>query len=1158
MSYTVIGIQRFLLICVVLTFLFFSDQGKLKKEDLPTVDSVLSEFNKTDSLRNLVKKNGLTSSAVNSYETFLLNAEYNADNEKKILMNLSESAEKNYLLALISKRQNNFTEMYSRLENSLGLKPQFYSFYDEFVNSALIVNRLEDLNKYLEKLPDKYIIYVNSLINSAEGKFDAALSEIKKAIDKYPDDFELLYKQAEILRNLGNYEKALESVNKSLLKTKQENLVNSALILKASLYYLSNKLYEPKKILLEITNNSEIATNKFLLAKAFVNLGIIEDDEGNFETARKYFNKALKIADEINSVEIKALACSELGVSYSYTGELIDAKNSYLKSIEYFELLNNNVRLSYLYSNLGRIYQNYYSFAEAFDAFQKGEEFAGENKSARVQNLIGLADISMNLSNYAQALEYYNKANKLSAEIKTISLQTEIDYGLGSLNYNLNRPSNALNYFNKIEIQYAKTKDNYGLADVYDKIGLVYYKLDSLKLAEKFFKEAIKYSEYTNNSYASFNSYLNLANIYLKKNPDKAKKILNGTRIPTDDLYADLLSQKLLIEGKIECMQKNFNRALKYFGQADEIATTNNLQETEIEINYEAAKVYERMNDISSAENKYLKAIGLIQKSSNSIFGNDDLQIGYLSEKIMIYYSLADLYNKTGRYDLAMETIENGRARNTTQHIKNLGLSAAIKDKFKLNKLIELDWAVNSGVYTDRKDSLLNELNRTRKQILRENPIAEKYLDQKSNFTLKDYQSGLKKNEFMFSLYLSDSLLYIYELGRNSFNKYQVKISAREIQNELAKITPYLKENSILQNSLVNQDLFAFNAANSYKFYNLILKSALEKIPNESNLIFSLPPELSCIPFEFFVTNFRNDESPYNYKNADFLISDYNISYTSSFNNYFLLQKNHLSAPDNALLIGDPLIENNSLLAGREELLRDRNSDERNIDLLPLKYSRDEIIKIDNNIGASRVFLSDAATESIFKKYASSSGIIHLSTHSFLNNRQPVIFFSNKNDKKNDGLLELGEIMNLQLNCDLVVLSSCNSGKGIIDKAEGILGMTKAFLGAGAKSVVVSLWDVNDKYTSILMSSFYKNLAAGMDKSAALRKAKLEMIKTLSPNPYFWAAFTLNGNPDGIKIRADRSFTIYVVGTVFLFMVIVTLFSLRKKFAVRKFFTVND
>ncbi len=215
-------------------------------------------------------------------------------------------------------------------------------------------------------------------------------------------------------------------------------------------------------------------------------------------------------------------------------------------------------------------------------------------------------------------------------------------------------------------------------------------------------------------------------------------------------------------------------------------------------------------------------------------------------------------------------------------------------------------------------------------------------------------------------------------------------------------------------------------------------------------------------------------------------------------------------------------------------------------------------MKIDNSIGSSQILLSKDATESNFKKLASASKIIHLSTHSFLNENQPVIFFSNMKDKENDGFLELGEIIQLNLNCDLVVLSSCNSGKGLVDKAEGILGTTKAFYESGSKSVVVSLWDVNDKYTSVLMSLFYNYLAEGLDKSESLRRAKIEFIKEYSPNPYFWASFILNGNIDKIKVGKHSSSVTYLTGLLVIILLIVSLYLLRKKFALRKIFLFKD
>jgi CHAT domain-containing protein len=118
----------------------------------------------------------------------------------------------------------------------------------------------------------------------------------------------------------------------------------------------------------------------------------------------------------------------------------------------------------------------------------------------------------------------------------------------------------------------------------------------------------------------------------------------------------------------------------------------------------------------------------------------------------------------------------------------------------------------------------------------------------------------------------------------------------------------------------------------------------------------------------------------------------------------------------------------------------------------------------------------------------------------------------------------------MKLNSDLVVLSSCNSGKGMVDRSEGVLGMTKAFFEAGAKSVVVSLWEVDDKYTSVLMSLFYKRLSEGYDKSQALRYAKMDFIKEYSSNPYYWSAFVLSGNISQLQLRTKINTAPYIIG----------------------------
>jgi CHAT domain-containing protein len=114
-----------------------------------------------------------------------------------------------------------------------------------------------------------------------------------------------------------------------------------------------------------------------------------------------------------------------------------------------------------------------------------------------------------------------------------------------------------------------------------------------------------------------------------------------------------------------------------------------------------------------------------------------------------------------------------------------------------------------------------------------------------------------------------------------------------------------------------------------------------------------------------------------------------------------------------------------------------------------------------------------------------------------------------------DGFLEVSEISRLDLDCDLVVLSACQTGRGQLLSGEGIVGLSRAFLYAGARSVVVSLWNVSDISTGQLMKNFYQNLTAGQSNAAALRRAKLQMLSSgkEARHPYYWSSFVMVGKP---------------------------------------------
>jgi CHAT domain-containing protein len=470
---------------------------------------------------------------------------------------------------------------------------------------------------------------------------------------------------------------------------------------------------------------------------------------------------------------------------------------------------------------------------------------------------------------------------------------------------------------------------------------------------------------------------------------------------------------------------------------------------------------------------------------------------------------------------MAFNIIDKSRSRNLMQNLANLKLQSLIKDDKILNRIYEYDWMLSSGLYNQNQlDSITVQFNLLKNDLISGNMDLAQYLGYKTPMSVPEIQGKLNAKENILSIFTSENNTWLFLINKNNFRTLNTGLSKNNLKKLLSAISPYYRWDGSTSVPFYNQDLFSFNASASFELYNKLLKEVLTEIPKQEKIIIIPSAELVILPFDFLVSGFDNESSPYSYRDKHFLLYDYDFSYSTSASAFTEEKSNHLSNSNKSLIVGDPSI--NIHLQGfaeRRSLLGDNPGMLRNIALLPLKYSREEVSSIGKIVNADKILTDNNATETNFKKNASLRSIIHLSTHSFLYNKQPVIFFSNINDPDNDGFLEAGEIVQLKLNSDLVVLSSCNSGLGMIDESEGIVGMSKAFFEAGVKSTVVSLWEVNDKYTSKLMTLFYQNLSNGLDKSEALRQAKIEFIKDYSPNPYYWGAFVLSGDVSSIPIE---------------------------------------
>jgi CHAT domain-containing protein len=162
--------------------------------------------------------------------------------------------------------------------------------------------------------------------------------------------------------------------------------------------------------------------------------------------------------------------------------------------------------------------------------------------------------------------------------------------------------------------------------------------------------------------------------------------------------------------------------------------------------------------------------------------------------------------------------------------------------------------------------------------------------------------------------------------------------------------------------------------------------------------------------------------------------------------------------------------------------------------------------------------LGRQATERRFRELAPEHGVIHLATFGVLNRHNPLFSYVRLNGGADfDGRLEVHEVFGLELSADMVVLSACETGLGAgpladVPAGDDWVGLVRAFLYAGAESVVASLWPVDDEATARLMEVFYAQLRMGRSNAPALGEAQRTLISEAKyANPYYWAAFQITG-----------------------------------------------
>lgn len=377
------------------------------------------------------------------------------------------------------------------------------------------------------------------------------------------------------------------------------------------------------------------------------------------------------------------------------------------------------------------------------------------------------------------------------------------------------------------------------------------------------------------------------------------------------------------------------------------------------------------------------------------------------------------------------------------------------------------------------------------------------------------------RNRDYLSYIVSDSLLHIIVVNRNETHLETIRIDS----GFTSLISSYRKLISIPERDEDARKEFELFQQYGYKLYSLLIKPVKSHLVS-NNLIISPDNLLSLFPFETLVTS-ENIHSDLYYSRLSYLMNDFRLSYAYSAT---LLSESERTRPTfrNRTIALAPSytsrVSTDSLSANRQP---EKGA------LADLVYAREEADFV-SDITSGISFLGKSATKDIYEKEAGNFDILHLAMHTVINSMDPInsgMIFAESGSS--NSYLRPFEIYNVPLDAKMVVLSSCNTGTGTLYAGEGVLSLARGFIFSGSRSVVMSLWEVDDREGTEIIKAFYRNLKSGKQKSESLRVARLNYLKNadmLRAHPYYWSTLVNYGDDSPLYVSN------FTKGTLLIFL----------------------
>jgi CHAT domain-containing protein/tetratricopeptide (TPR) repeat protein len=614
-------------------------------------------------------------------------------------------------------------------------------------------------------------------------------------------------------------------------------------------------------------------------------------------------------------------------------------------------------------------------------------------------------------------------------------------------------------------------------------------------------------------------------------------------------------AQLLILLGKLEAQTGKRQHALTYLEDAGQFATRLQYYRMEADAMFELATLYRDGGDLVTADARATQGLAASQQVGDRYYVPRNLTMlaalkarrGRFAEANALYEQAEDViegmllsvdepyWNSStaaamsqtylGHFELITKNGDAPGAFTVLERVRGRTLAWALKDRKALpsaesgqTATLEGDVAglqlrlmqTNSPVERGQLlDNLVEYERRLGLAWAREDAPSQRLPVQPAALT--NVENDLHPDEVLLEYVLDDPTSFCITVTRRGAHVQALPVGRKEVEKLVQQFV---------------DDVRAKGAG--IEASKRLFRVLVEPIPEANTATrFIIAPDgmLNLLPFEAL----RDGR-------GDYLLKSRVISYVPSGTILDVLrrERKNVRAPRPFLGVGDVAYENQGG-AGRRiptpDTVRARlvrgMADLSGMRLQDLPETREEVERIGKIVGRDAVILlGKDATETAFKKEPLDQfRVLHLAVHGFADTQYPersALVLGIDPKSADDGLLQVREIIRLRLNAELTTLSACDTGVGKLQGQEGVSNLVEAFLVAGSKSVVASLWSADDTFASALMDRFYQRLGQGEDTASALRGAKLDLLAKYGEqvSPFYWAAFIAVGEastPVGIK-----------------------------------------